>query len=810
MDDLYSFDETSKANALDGGLEQSYTSYSRSGKTSGGVLTTSYDPRNPLIRPKTSANRGAGYSNAGADGRKTAVGTRAGAAGGAGILGGYVSGNAVFDPLRMAGGVKKSQTQSLEDEAKLQLKRLEAQIMQLVDDSALLQAKGNYALALEKAKEAGRKERNLNKLREQANMDGSAANMDITYSCLFNLANQYQASQLYDDSLDVYSLLVKNKQFKFSIRLRVSMGNVYFVQGKYKQAIKMYRMVLDSFSTVGGAAEGSLDFPYMRSKVMENVGQCFIRTGQFQEALAVYEELVLTDYASVLAGYYYVICALTVGNIEQMQLGFERLVSMTPAVTFDSSAPEGDFSQKQPVEMTIDENEIFSEDQLRNAHRLRLQESERIVLLAARVVVANIGETIEEGFQWVSDALKSPQSRYQHLSNKLEIVMTLQYLQQREYDRALSRLKEFELKDEKLAGTAAVNLSFLCLLQGDIVAAKKYAETAVDANLYSAAARTNLGVCFYKEAEQTGRFERYEEAKRCFMDAMKQESVCVEAMYNAALTMKRQGNFSESVQMLKRLHDIVKNSPEVLYQLAETLELEGNVSQAKEFYDMLHTIVPTDPNVLIAIGNWFLSFESDPSASRQKALHYYSEAYRYYPAEINAIGWLAQHHFDAKEYESSLTFYKRATVVEPNVVFWRIKVAACQEALGKLDEACTTCQETHEQFPSSILALEKLIDICKRLNRSEQVAEHSQSLQRLSLQTSKQADSLEFSNYKPYSRKHATHTKPMDSNTKLAIMTSKPKSFLAPAVPEKSTRSDALSLHKTPDLTVNLNQLLPE
>ena len=61
----------------------------------------------------------------------------------------------------------------------------------------------------------------------------------------FNLANQYHASGLYSEALNTYSVIVKNKQYAQSGRLRVNMGNIYYEQGKYPAAIKMYRMALD-------------------------------------------------------------------------------------------------------------------------------------------------------------------------------------------------------------------------------------------------------------------------------------------------------------------------------------------------------------------------------------------------------------------------------------------------------------------------------------------------------------------------------------------------------------------------------------
>jgi intraflagellar transport protein 88 len=50
---------------------------------------------------------------------------------------------------------------------------------------------------------------------------------------------------MYNEALTAYSAIVKNKQFSNAGRLRVNMGNIYFIQKKYPAAIKMYRMAMD-------------------------------------------------------------------------------------------------------------------------------------------------------------------------------------------------------------------------------------------------------------------------------------------------------------------------------------------------------------------------------------------------------------------------------------------------------------------------------------------------------------------------------------------------------------------------------------
>ena len=108
-------------------------------------------------------------------------------------------------------------------------------------------------------------------------------NIDLTYAVCFNLANAYHKNKMYDEAIHTYSLLVKNKQYPQSGRLRVNMGNIYYEQKKFPQAIKMYRMALDQIPPTGKE---------IRFKIFRNIGNAFVRLGQFQDAIQSYETIM--------------------------------------------------------------------------------------------------------------------------------------------------------------------------------------------------------------------------------------------------------------------------------------------------------------------------------------------------------------------------------------------------------------------------------------------------------------------------------------------------------------------------------------
>lgn len=59
------------------------------------------------------------------------------------------------------------------------------------------------------------------KFREQHNLM-ELLNLDLTYTVLFNLAQQYEANEMINEALNTYEIINKNKMFPNSGRLKVS------------------------------------------------------------------------------------------------------------------------------------------------------------------------------------------------------------------------------------------------------------------------------------------------------------------------------------------------------------------------------------------------------------------------------------------------------------------------------------------------------------------------------------------------------------------------------------------------------------
>merc|ERR1719506_3357453 len=73
------------------------------------------------------------------------------------------------------------------------LREMEKEIHRLVEESAITREQGDLQGALEKTKDAGKRERQLLRLREQQNLM-EQLNVDLTYAVCLNLAIQQHAN----------------------------------------------------------------------------------------------------------------------------------------------------------------------------------------------------------------------------------------------------------------------------------------------------------------------------------------------------------------------------------------------------------------------------------------------------------------------------------------------------------------------------------------------------------------------------------------------------------------------------------------
>ncbi|XP_061648470.1 intraflagellar transport protein 88 homolog isoform X2 [Phyllopteryx taeniolatus] len=557
-----------------------------------------------------------------------------------------------FDPLGQSRGPAPALEEKKEDLPEEKIKLLEKKVNDLITESCMAQSLGNLQLALEKAKDAERKERVLVRQREQCG-NAEQINIDLTYAVLLNLANQYENNEMYPEALSSYQLIVKNKMFTNAGRLKVNMANIWVKQKNYPKAIKLYRMALDHISD---------DYKEMRIKIMQNIGTVFVLLGQYSDAVASFEH-IMSKSANVRTGYNLVLCYYATRDADGMKNAFHKLLAVPLDMQHEDKYIAGNDDIRSNMLM-----EAIKNDKLHKMERDLKARAEKYVMTAAKLIAPVIESSFAAGFDWCVDMVKS--SQYVELANDLEINKAITYLRQKDFNQAVAILKTFEKKESRVKSAASTNLSALFFLEKDYEQAERYADLAMIADRYNPGALVNKGNTEFVKQD-------YAKAAEYFKEALRNDSSCTEALRNLGLTYKKLHHLEDALDCFLKLHTILRDSAEVMYQLADTYELMEDPHQAVEWLMQVISVVPNDPKALAKLADLH-----DLEGDKSQALHYYCESFRLFPCNMEVIEWLAAYYVQTQLYEKAIHYFDRAILVQPTEVRWQLMVASCYRRSG--------------------------------------------------------------------------------------------------------------------------------
>ena len=346
----------------------------------------------------------------------------------------------------------------------------------------------------------------------------------------FNLANVYQQNGMMEEALNTYTLVVKNKNYPQAGRLRVNMGNIYYMQKKYVQANKMYRMALDQIPNSSKE---------VRFKIFRNIGNSYVKMGLFQDAIQNFET-IMNASPDFQTGFNLILCYYALGDTEKMRRGFNKLLAIP------MQGQEGDEDEEEEAK-AVEEAEAVGQarvDGLREELKRQRKEAEHYIMTAARLIAPALDKSDwTVGYSWVHDALKLD---HDNLASAMSIDQGLQYLKNKDFEKAIELLKSFEKKDQSMKAMAATNLSFIYFLEGDYTNADEYADLAVRNSRYNAKALVNKGNCLFMNHE-------YHRAKELYLEAIGVQADCVEAIYNLGLANMRMNSPDEARQAFEKV-----------------------------------------------------------------------------------------------------------------------------------------------------------------------------------------------------------------------------------------------------------------
>ena len=411
----------------------------------------------------------------------------------------------------------------------------------------------------------------------------------------------------------------------------------------------------------------------LRFRIFRNIGNAFVKLGQFQDAIESYES-VMAGSPDIQTAFNLLLCQYARGDKDKMKRHFMKMLTIPiPGMTEDEEEKKDD-----EVDVTGEKEDLLKEEL---ARKLELF-NERIIT-AARLIAPKIDEKDdwEKGYKWIIEQLRND---FEGVSSKFELDMSMMYMKKRRFDDAINLLKAFERKDQSLRAIASTNLSFIYFLEGDYQQAEKHADIAIKSDRYNAKALVNKGNCLLVR-------EEYNRAREMYLEAVGVEADCIEAIYNLGLVNLRLSNLQEAQSAFDKLHTSLPAMPEALFQIGSIYERSGSaedLENAAKTFQMLLNKVPGDPNLCCKLGQIHEKLQDDNAAC-----HWHMEAHRYYPVNLNVTSWLGVWYVKREMYEQAIEFFQRATIVQPSEIKWPLMVTSCYRRLGDFYKALELYQK---------------------------------------------------------------------------------------------------------------------
>lgn len=219
------------------------------------------------------------------------------------------------------------------------IKSYQLKVQQLYQESVLAAQRADYALALEKARQAIGRERAFQKYlltieprpdEEDARKEKWGSLMSILNELSFanqvNLAIQLARNRLHQEAINVYQSLAKDERFnrkdapRFFLtgRFKCNVGCLYYAEGKYQKAVKFFRMALDQMPS---------EQQEFRMKITRNIAFCFVKMGKYLDALASFD-YILKEKPLCMDAFRLLVCNYAIKDTANMRTSFLKLLEL--------------------------------------------------------------------------------------------------------------------------------------------------------------------------------------------------------------------------------------------------------------------------------------------------------------------------------------------------------------------------------------------------------------------------------------------------------------------------------------------------
>uniref|UniRef100_A0A2K5ENK9 Intraflagellar transport 88 n=1 Tax=Aotus nancymaae TaxID=37293 RepID=A0A2K5ENK9_AOTNA len=515
-----------------------------------------------------------------------------------------------FDPLGQSRGPAPPLEVKKKDSPEEKIKQLEKEVNELVEESCIANSCGDLKLALEKAKDAGRKERVLVRLREQATTPENI-NLDLTYSVtlLFSYLTSYFGLSAVAHTCNPNTLGGQGGRITCARKFAISLCNLVSIY--LKISIKFYRMALDQVPSVNKQMSWEAEVGGSPKPEEVKVAVSYDHIIEHQPGLGSSEAM----------------------SQQQQKIKF---LLFTSELFFFSSIL---FYQDDPHTNLV--TEAIKNDHLRQMECERKAMAEKYIMTSAKL----IAPVIETSFAAESD-YQSDIPRYG-----------------KDFAQA-SSYADIAVNSDRYNPAALTNKGNTVFANGDYEKAAEFYKEALRNDSSCTEALYNIGLTYEK-------LNRLDETLDCFLKLHAILRNSAEVLYQIANIYELKENLSQAIEWLRQVVSVVPTDPQVLAKLGELYDREGDKSQAFQYYCESYRYFPCNIEVIEWLGAYYIDtqfwekaiqyFERASliqptqvkwqlmvascfrrSGNYQKALDTYKDTHRKFPESVECLHFLVR------------------------------------------------------------------------------------------------------------------------------------------------------------------------
>ena len=113
-----------------------------------------------------------------------------------------------------------------------------------------------------------------------------------------------------------------------------------------------------------------------------------------------------------------------------------------------------------------------------------------------------------------------------------------------------------------------------------------------------------------------------------------------------------------------------------------------------KWFNILSARIPSDPGILFRIGNLFSDLNDEA-----QSFHYHLESYRFYPSNLDVIGWLAIWFVKLEMYDEAVHYFKSAAQIQSNEIKWKFTLGSCFRKMGRARDALNLYEQLYKEHP---------------------------------------------------------------------------------------------------------------